>query len=342
MIKPSQLHPGDTVATISLSWGGVGELPHRYQAGKQQLIDTFNVNVIETSHSQRSAEWLERNPQARADDLHEALTNPDVKAIISNIGGEDSIRLLPYVDIDLIRHHPKIFLGFSDSTITHFMFYKAGVTSFYGTSLLVGFAENGGMHAYQREDIQRSLFSTEPVGEIIPSSAWTSEHLCWQRPENQLIPRAMTHSRGWRWLQGSGKVSGKLLGGCIEVLEFMKDTTLWVEAADWEGKILFIETSEDQPEPSFFKWWLRNYAASGILAQLSGILLGRPQENKYWDEYDAMLLKVVRDEEGLSDLPIVSGMDFGHACPTFTLPLGVEAEIDVDQQRFSILESGVC
>jgi muramoyltetrapeptide carboxypeptidase LdcA involved in peptidoglycan recycling len=55
----------------------------------------------------------------------DALKDPSIKAIISSIGGEESIRLLPYIDFDVIKNNPKIFMGYSDSTITHFMFRKA-------------------------------------------------------------------------------------------------------------------------------------------------------------------------------------------------------------------------
>ena len=93
----------------------------------------------------------------------EAFSDSSVKAIISNIGGDDSIRTLSFTDLSVIRSNPKIFLGFSDTTVTHIACYKAGLT-FYGTSVLVGFAENGGMHRYQIEDIKRTLFSAEPAG----------------------------------------------------------------------------------------------------------------------------------------------------------------------------------
>ena len=106
----------------------------------------------------------------------EAFSDKSIKAIISNIGGEDSILTLPFTDLSVIRQNPKIFLGFSDTTITHFAWYKAGLASFYGTSLLIGFAENGGMHQYQIDDIKRPFFSTASIGQIFPSeSGWTSE-----------------------------------------------------------------------------------------------------------------------------------------------------------------------
>ncbi|HEX8278042.1 MAG TPA: LD-carboxypeptidase [Segetibacter sp.] len=180
LIKPKLLQEGDTVATVSLSDGGAGEFLHRYEIGKKQLQDIFGLKVVETNNALKSAEYIAKNPKARADDLMEAFSDKSIKAIISNIGGDDSIRTLPFTDLSVIRNNPKIFLGFSDTTVTHFACYKAGLTSFYGTSLLVGFAENGGMHQYQINDIKRTLFSSKPIGQILPnSSGWTSEFLDW-------------------------------------------------------------------------------------------------------------------------------------------------------------------
>jgi len=342
MIKPQRLLRGDKVASISLSWGGAGELAHRYQAGKKQLQDCFNLEVVETKHALKPADWIYRNPQARAEDLMEALSDSSIKAIISNIGGDESIRTLPYIDYNIIRNNPKIFLGFSDSTVTHFCFYKAGITSFYGTSLMVGFAENGGMHKYQIDDIEKTLFSVETVGRIEPNiSGWTSERLEWADPKNQNIKRKLLESSGWRFLQGESIAKGTLLGGCLDVLEFIKDTEIWVTPHDWKGKIMFIEVSEEKMPPTSFRRILRNYAASGILANINGLIFGRPYDNLYWEEYDKILLEIVAEEEGLKDLVIVTGMDFGHTCPTFTIPYGVEAEINPIDKSFSIVESGL-
>lgn len=341
LIKPKALKQGDKIATISLSWGGAGELLERYEFGKKQLQDIFGVEVLETKNALKPADWLYNNPQARAEDLMEAFSDPSIKGIISNIGGEDSVRILPYVDLDIIRQNPKIFLGFSDSTITHFTCLKAGLTSFYGTSLLVGFAENGGMHDYQIEDIKRTLFSSVTIGEIAPNKmGWTSEYLDWFDPSLSDVTRKTTAAVGWNFLQGKGKVQGKLIGGCLDVLEFLKGTEFWLYDDEWDDCILFLETSENRVEPQIFRYWLRNYAAQGILRRVKGIILGRPYDSKYADEYNKEILKIMK-EENLTYLPIITEMDFGHTCPTFTIPFGVLAEIDCTKQKFSILESGV-
>lgn len=342
LTRPQLLKPGDTVATLSLSWGGAGTFPHRYEAGKRQLEEVFGLNVTETKNALKSAEYIYKNPQARAEDLMEAFSDSSIKAIISNIGGDDSIRTLPFTDLSVIRNNPKIFLGFSDTTVTHMACYKAGLTSFYGTSVLVGFAENGGMHQYQIEDIKRTLFSTEPVGQILPNhDGWTTERLEWGEPELQNTKRSLVKDCQWNFLQGTGKIKGQLIGGCVDVLEFLKGTDFWFSDSDWDGNILFLETSEEMMSPLQFCWALRNYAAQGVFNKISGLILGRPYDNKYVEEYNRILLQVIRDEEGRDDLTIVTEMNFGHTCPVFTIPYGVMAEVDNERKTFSILESGV-
>ncbi len=342
MIKPKKLQQGDKIATISLSWGGAGEIPNRYKIGKRQIQKNFGLNVIETTNALKSAEWIYKNPKARAEDLMEALEDKSIKAIISNIGGEDSIRILPFIDFDIIKNNPKIFIGFSDSTVAHFCFYKAGVTSFYGTSTLVGFAENNGMHQYQIDDINRTLFSHNIIGNINPNiEGWTSERLEWNNPKNENISRQLTKSNGWIFLQGSKTVSGELLGGCLDVLEVLKDTSIWIKPIEWKGKIMFIETSESMMLPHIFKKILRNYVASGILNNINGLIIGRPFNNQYSEEYEKIITQVIAGEESLIDLPIITRMDFGHTCPTFTIPYGIKAEINPIKKTFSIIESAL-
>lgn len=342
LVKPLCLKEGDTAATISLSWGGAGELPHRYNIGKKQLQNTFGVRVVETRNALRSAEFIRQNPIARADDLMEAFSDPSIKAIISNIGGNDSILTLPYTDLGIIKSNPKIFLGFSDSTITHLACYKAGITSFYGTSLLVGFAENGGMHDYQVQDINRTLFSSDPIGQIEPNNnGWTSERLEWEVPSLQDTRRKLVKSTKWNWLQGQGKVNGRLYGGCVEVLEKLNGTDWLFSDDDWKGKILFLETSEEMMIPEIFLQVIRRYAEKGVFDKIAGLILGRPYHSRYVENYNKILLQVIGKETGNGNLPIITEMDFGHTCPTFTIPYGVLAEINCEKKEFKILESGV-
>lgn len=136
-------------------------------------------------------------------------------------------------------------------------------------------------------------------------------------------------------------MTGNLLGGCVEVFQYLNGTDYWVNASDWKGKIMFLETSEVMMSPVSFRWWLRNMGAQGILQSINGLIVGRPYDNKYAAEYDKVLLQVIHDELDLKELPILTGMDFGHTMPVFTIPYGVEAEINSEKKTFSITESGV-
>ena len=345
MIKPKKLKPGDKVAAISLSWGGPGSFPHRYQAGKRQFTEEFGVEVVETSHALRDPAWLTEHPEARASDLMEAFADPSINGIVSTIGGEESIRLLPHIRGEVITSNPKVFLGYSDTTVSHLVCFRAGVVSFYGPAFMSGFAENAGMFPYMVNSVRKTCFRAAPVGVVYPSiDGWTVEHLHWGNQENQQRRRSLNPSLGWRFLQGTGKAEGRLIGGCLEVLDWVRGTSIWPEAAAFDEAILFLETSEGAAPPQTVTHALRTYAAMGILGRLSGILFGRPGGAvpiERFSKYDEAILQVVTEEEGLSHLPVVTNMDFGHTDPMFVLPYGVRAQIDCESQRFAILESAV-
>ena len=345
MKKPRKLQAGDTIAAVTLSWGGPSAFPDRYEAGKRQLEKTFGVRVVEMPHTLSDAGWLMENPQARADDLMRAFSDPAIDGIVSTIGGEDSIRILPYLDLKVIRDNPKIFLGYSDSTITHLACLKAGVVSYYGPSIMAGFAENGGLFPYMADAVKRTLFSSLPVGELKPNTdGWTDEYLDWAEPAHQTRKRRLNKSSGWKFIQGSGIHQGHLVGGCVEVLNWLRGTAVWPTPELWRGAILFIETSEEAPSPTDVKRGMRAFAAAGVLKEISGILFGRPGGQvpvEQFSAYDQAITQVVVNEEKLTDIPIVTCMDFGHSDPMMVLPLGVECEIDCDAERVSIHENAV-
>ncbi|WP_114945078.1 S66 family peptidase [Microvirga calopogonii] len=344
LVKPRALKAGDRIAIVSTSWGGPATFPHRYEAGKAYLAELFGLEPIDMPHALRDAAWLDRNPQARADDIHAAFADNSIKGVIASIGGDDAIRLIPYIDLNVIADNPKIFLGYSDPTVLHFGCLKAGLGSFYGPTIMAGFAENGGMHAYTEKALRKVIFQTGPIGEIEPNSeGWTVERLPWKDPANQSRRRTLTPSTGPRILQGTGIARGQLIGGCAEVLEMLKGSDWWPPADYWNSAILFYETSEEAPPASHVLRWLRNFAAQGILPRLSGIVLGRPggqTDEAYRREQEKAVLRALA-EAGLQHLPVLAECDFGHTDPMTTLPYGVTAEIDCSRSRLTLLEPGV-
>ena len=344
MLKPQRLNRGDTVALVSLSSGLAGDslFGHRAELGIRRLEDEFGLKVIVMPHALKGIEYVDEHPRERAEDLMDAFRNPQIKAIITMIGGDDTIRLLPYIDFDVIKSNPKIFMGYSDTTVNHFMMYHAGVSSFYGPCVLAEFAENKEMHQYTKIYVERVLFGAEDSIEVIQSPVWTSEILEWAEPSNNEILREMWPDKYGRiLLQGSGKVRGRLLGGCIDVLQMMFGTKVWPKAEEWKDCILFLETSEDYPRPEEVMYLLRGLVAQGIVEQINGIIVGKPRDEKYFDEYQDVFKKVIGQEAGRGDLPILYNMNFGHTSPICVLPYGAMAEIDCGKKAFHLVEAAV-
>jgi muramoyltetrapeptide carboxypeptidase LdcA involved in peptidoglycan recycling len=343
--KPRRLKAGDTIAAVSLSWGGPSIFPDRYQVGKKQLEDAFDVSVVEMPHTLSDAQWLRENPEARAMDLMQAFSNPNINGIIATIGGDDSIRTLPWLDFSVINNNPKIFMGYSDTTVAHFACNKAGIVSFYGPSIMAGFAENGGLFPFMVKSLKRSLFCTDPIGKIEPNrEGWTNEYLDWKKEALQRKKRKINDPINWNFLQGTGTHTGLLIGGCFEVLDWLRGTDIWPDINAWKDAILFIETSEEAPSPLQVERGLRAMAASGILKEVKGILFGRPggevPESNY-KEYEDALINIVAHEEKISDIPIVTRMDFGHTDPMLVIPYGIKCLINCNDREVTFLENAV-
>lgn len=342
LTRPPRLRPGSRVAAVTLSWGGPGTFPARYEAGVRQLEDEFGVEVVELPSTRAPAAELASDPQRRADDLHAAFADDTIDAVVSTIGGDDSIRLLPLLDLDLLASHPKPFVGYSDPTTIHMALRRAGMVSFYGPAIMSGFGENAGLHEYLVEGVRRML--VDPVAPLAwPENrdGWTVELLDWRDPTLQERPRALRSSTGWRW-HGGERRSGPTVAASLEALDFLRGSVWW---PDLTGVVLLLETSEEAPPPVVVTRFLRSLELTGELARLAGIVLGRPGgadlDPDAHAAYDEALLGVVRDEAGLDELAVVTGVDMGHTDPMWTVPQGVELELDPDAGRLTFLEVGV-
>lgn len=343
LIKPPRLKRGDRIAAVTPSWGGPALFPDRYKAGKHEFEAVFGVEIVEMAHTLAPADWLAANPAARADDIMTAFADPGIAGLITTIGGDDSVRLVPHLDLDPIATFPKVFMGFSDTTSLHFACQAAGLSSFYGPSLMAGFGENAGMHVYTRHAVRTALFEPGPIGAIPRNlEGWTAERTDWADPEAQKRPRPLAPAEPPSLLQGTGRASGRLIGGCAEVIEMLKATPWWPPLDYWDGAILFYETSEEVPDPGLVRYWFRNFAAQGILDRLSGLLIARPDpggDTTYAAKLETAILSVLA-EDGLTDLPVLSGLDFGHTQPMTVLPYGAEATIDCETKTLTIDEPG--
>ena len=341
MQKPKRLRPGDKVAIVSLSSGSLGEpqFIHKYEIAKRRLETDYGLSVAAMPNALKGREYLYRHPEARAADLMEAFRDPSIKAVFSAIGGDDTIRLLPFVDFQVLRDNPKIFTGFSDTTTNHFMMHKAGLVSYYGLSVMCDLAEYVQINPYSRTFMEATLFHPQDRLPIQPSTycAYETEKVYWKE-ENSNIPRPTHENGGYELLQGSGVVQGELLGGCIDVFPELIGTSLWPKAEDWKGKLLLIETSEEDMSEDLLTWYIRGLTAQGILHAVRGIVVGKPAYPDKYESYKEVWRKTVGFEAGLPELPILYNVNVGHAYPIGVFPLGLRYEIDCGRKSLTLLE----
>lgn len=342
MIKPQRLHKGDKVAIVSLSRGMLGEkmFLHKFTLAKERLEEDYGLEVIAMPNALKGIDYLYQHPEARAQDLMDAFKDPEIKAVLNAIGGDDTIRLLPYIDFEVLRNNPKIFTGFSDSTTNHFMMYKAGLVSYYGLSIMNNIAEYVSINEYTKTAMENTLFDPQDAL-VIPCSDFCSyekDKVWWMEENmNQATPRFP--NTGYEVIQGIGKVTGELLGGCIDVFPELLGTSLWPALDQWKGKLLLIETSEaDMPE-MVLCWLLRNLHAQGILHVINGIVVGKPAFAEKYEAYKEVFRQVVGFEANLPNLPILCNVNVGHAYPIGVFPLGLRYEIDCDNKTLTLIES---
>lgn len=343
MIKPRRLKRGDTVAVVSLSWGGMGdkELIHKYDIARERLEKDFGLKVLPMPHALKGSKFVAEHPELRAKDLMDAFLNPEIAAVFCAIGGDDSIRILPFIDYEVIRKHPKIFMGYSDTTISHFIMHKAGLVSFYGPSVMAEFGEYVEMFPYTEKAVRDILFEDSKGYRMESSPFWSDDYTAWSEENRNRKRVSKPDEHGYEVLQGSKTVTGHLLGGCLDVFMMAVGTAVWPTLSDWEDTILFVETSEDRPSPDFVKMMLRNLAAQGILKELKGILVGKPQAETYYEEYKEAYRQVIAEEEGLTELPILYNVNFGHALPIGVVPAGIKIELNCEEKTITFLESAV-
>ncbi len=361
MLKPEKLKRGDKVAIVSLSSGMIGDeqFIHKYYLGKKRLEEEFGLQVIAMSNALKGSKYLFEHPEARAKDMMDAFKDKSIKAVICAIGGEETYRLLPYIDFEVIKNNPKIFMGFSDSTVNHFMLYKAGVVSFYGPNIMCNFGEYGKMFDYEKKAVLDILFDNKDNYEIKPSEYWCDDFIPWNEKNINKIKSLKKDAKGYELLQGKGTVKGKLLGGCLEMISSMlgyfedewydcnhklgADTKILVDKyklfpqkEEWKDKILFIETSEVHPSPECFEKMLLTLVDHGIIENINGMIIGKPQDEKYYQEYKEVLKKTIGKLR--PELPILYNINFGHASPITIIPYGIECELDCENKNIRLNE----
>ena len=333
-----------TIGIVSLSSGLLGEsfVAHEMELGLRRLRE-LGLNVKLLPHAMMGMQEAKNHPEKRADDLLQAFLDPEIDMILTAIGGDDTYRLLPWLfDRGELKSavRDKIFLGFSDTTVNHLMLHKVGLKTFYGQAFLPDICELGpDMLPYTKRCFQE-LVTTGTIQEIRPSGLWyeSREDFGPDRVGTALISHP---DRGFELLQGEPRFSGKILGGCIDTMYDMFDGErykdmpelcrrygLFPAPEEWQGKILLLESSEELMPPDKYRRALRYLRDTGVFQAVSGVLVGKPMDEKYDQEYRQAL----RDEIASPSLPILCNLNIGHGLPRCIIPFGVEAHVDAERQ----------
>lgn len=347
MQKAKKLQMGDKVAIVSLSSGMLGEefCSHNIEIGTARLRE-FGLEPVFMPNSLKGIKYLKEHPEARAEDLKRAFLDDSIAGIICAIGGDDTYRLLPFLMedpefTDAVKNHPKLFTGFSDTTINHLMFYRLGLSTYYGPNFICDLGEIANeMLPYSKKAFESYLAGND-CGEITSSEIWYEERKDFSRAAMGTERVSHREERGYELLQGSEVFQGELLGGCLDSLydilsgnryedekEICEKYEIFPSREEWAGKILFIETSEEKPVPEVYEKELTALKDRGVFQVVNGILVGKPQDECYYEEYKAILKRVVDNEK----LPIVYNVNFGHAMPRCALRYGAFARVDMKQK----------
>ena len=340
-----------TIGIVCLSSGSLGEdyMRHEREIGEQRLAG-MGIRMQYLPHALAGREYIRNHPGKRAEDLLMAFRDPEIDMILCAIGGDDTYRLAPYLFADdalakAAAGSHKIFLGFSDTTLNHLMLHKIGCPTCYGQAFLPDVCELSPEMLPYTARYFRELIETGTIREVRPSAVWyeNREHFS---VEQVGVPLPSHAHEGFTLLQGSPHFHGKILGGCIDSLydmfsperyadmpEICARYGLFPTAEDWRGRILLLETSEEKMTPEQYRKALVYLKNAGVFGAVSGILHGKPMDGVYETEYKTILCDVIGD----ASLPVLWGVNIGHALPRCILPFGVEAEVDAQAQVIRIV-----
>lgn len=333
---------GDQVAVLSPSAGLPGLFPLPHELGLRRLREDFGLQPVEYP----TTRTMGATPQARAADIHAAFADPEIKAVIASIGGDDQITVLPYLDREMLAAHPTPFFGYSDNTNLLAFLHNAGIVGYHGGSVMCQFGRPHAMDKLTEESLRAALFTSGEY-ELTASDYVSEVSRDWADPATLEEAPQRDPADGWIWHHADRVVDARSWGGCLEIVTWllMADREI-APAADYAGKVLFLETSEEMPSAETVYQLLRNMGERGLLRQFPALLMARP---KAWN-FDKPLELAARAEfrtaqhgavlralrEYAPETMAVFDVDFGHTDPQLVLPYGGRIRVDGPARRITV------
>jgi len=309
LIKPSGLRVGDVVGIISLA----GPVSHnKLEKGKEYLRKRgFRVAVGKFVEARSG--FFAGTDSERLEDFHKMFFSPEVRAVFISRGGYGCSRLLSGIDYTLIRRRPKVLVGFSDITAIQLALHRlSGLVTFYGPMV------SSDMSGRLSDKFEEQFWSTISKGEK------NSGQSLFQFSRVRIIKH--------------GKASGRLLGGCISLINSLLGTIYF---PDFRNSILFLEDINE--EPYRIDRHLTQLRLAGVFKSIKGLVFGKFAHCKSIDRRFSNITvdDVITEQTAELDIPVISNVAFGHVPRKLTLPQGVKANIDTWNKEFRICEPSV-
>lgn len=290
LIRPPAIARGEAIGVVAPSYSprngplmrGVKALE---RAGYEVILDP---DIAQLRRFQRQED------ERRAANFMGMWLDPRIKAVIGGTGGYGAVRMLPYLEPEIFRNNPKVFVGYSDITALHlWLMRQARLRVFHGPTV---------------DDL--IPIARDPTTSSLLTAVTTP------RPATRLgrdISRAVR----------PGRAIGRLTGGNLSMVQQTIGTPYEIET---RGAILFLEETHDPMSVADER--LVHLRAAGLLRDVKGIVFGQLSlDRSEEDEFENFLLDLLAD----LDVPILMDFPAGHEVPNLTLPLGTEVELVVDQ-----------
>ena len=304
IIKPPRLKVGDTVGLISPA--GIVDSEDVEEA--QKTFTALGLKVKLGRHILDRYGYLAGKDRNRAGDVNAMFADKSVNAIIAMRGGWGGNRILPLLNYDSIRANPKIIMGYSDITsLLLAITARSGLVTFHGP------VATSTWNNFTFKYVKSILFDAQTVA-----------------MDNTLVTKLS------REIITPGKAKGKFIGGNLSVINSMLGSS-YLPA--WKDSILFIEDiGEDVYRVDRMLVQLKN---AGILNQLSGFVFGQCTRCSMGDEPSLTLMQVLQEHIRPLNIPAWYGSMIGHIRDKFTLPIGIQVEIDANTGIIKMLEAAV-
>ena len=321
------LRPGDAIGYFSPSSPATHYAPKRYARAKQYLRSR-GFDLVSGSLTGQSDFYRSGSIHARADELNALIRNPEVRCIMSTIGGSNSNALLPYLDYDALIADPKVIVGYSDATsILLAIHQKTGLIPFYGPALVASFGELPPLVDTTFDSFAEMVMAKGANAHTYTLPRfWTDEMIPWEEQD-----RAKSLRPNECAFLGTGTVTGRLIGGNLNTMWSIWGSPFMPTIG--EGDVLLIE---DSLKPiSTVERLFAFLKINGIFDRVAAVILGKHElfDDKGSGRSPLDVLYEVLDGQ---EVPIVDGFDSCHTHPMLTVPLGLPITIDFDRARVSI------